>query len=98
MTDFRLLDRALVDYREIGRYTQRAWGRDKRRQYLKGLDRAFTHIAANPHLGVARDDIGPGVRAYLCQQHVVFYRQGQLGMEILRVLHMARDVHHVIGP
>ena len=45
---FKLTRQALDDLREIGRYTQKQWGKEQRCVYLNRLDEAFHRIAENP--------------------------------------------------
>jgi toxin ParE1/3/4 len=92
MDKFRLTQEAQADLDDIGRYTQRHWGVPQRTAYLTLLDDAFQRIAANPYLGRARHDIRPEVRSYVCKQQVILYRLISQGVEILRVLHHARDI------
>ena len=92
MSAYRLLAKAEADYRDIGRYTQRTWGPEQRRTYLIGLVAAFQRLADNPELGRLRPDLRTGLRSYVQGQHVIFYRIGPTTVEILRILHHARDV------
>ena len=42
MPSFTLTNMAKDDLKEIGRYTQKRWGRDQRDQYLTMLDTCFS--------------------------------------------------------
>ena len=92
MTTFRLTQLALADLRSIGRYTQTTWGREQRNRYLAKLDECFHLLAEKPLRGVSCDDIRSGYRKYPVGRHVVFYREAQEGIEIIRVLHISMDV------
>ncbi len=81
------------DLREIGRYTQRAWGREQARKYLLALHRVMQRLAANPHLGVMRDDIGEGYRRAHAGHHLGFYRTVGDDIVVVRVLHESMDAH-----
>lgn len=80
------------DLKGIGRYTQRAWGRDQARKYLRALHQMMQRLAANPQLGVMRDDIGEGYRSAPAGRHLVFYRTVGDDIVVVRVLHESMDV------
>jgi toxin ParE1/3/4 len=92
MADFRLAQEAQADLDDIGRYTQDVWGVPQRTAYLTLLDQAFHRLARKPGLGRARPDIRPDLRSYVCQRHVILYRLTDQGVQILRILHHARDL------
>ena len=80
------------DLKEIGRYTQRAWGREQARKYLRALHQVMQRLAANPHLGGPRDDVGEGYRSATVGHHLVFYRGVADDIVVVRVLHESMDV------
>ncbi|MBI5121586.1 MAG: type II toxin-antitoxin system RelE/ParE family toxin [Rhodospirillales bacterium] len=91
MAVWRLRSRAEQDIRDIAAYTEREWGVVLRRAYLKEIETRFDDLAANPYLGVARDDVRIGYRSSHIGRHVVFYRQQGDGIDIVRVLHDRMD-------
>lgn len=93
MPGFRVTRKAQADLIAIGRFTEREWGRNQRKSYLKQLDNSFGKIAENPELGTACDYIKTGYRKLPQGSHLIFYRLGAMGMvEIVRVLHKSMDV------
>jgi toxin ParE1/3/4 len=92
MPAFRLTQRAKADLKEIGRYTQRTWGREQRNRYLATLDASFHDLAQTPQKGRRCDDIRQGYRKYQVGRHVIFYRQEKTDIEIIRILHDRMDV------
>jgi toxin ParE1/3/4 len=96
VASYRLVGEAHLDLGEIGRYTQQTWGPTLRDGYLKALTRAFELLAENPGVGRSRNDIRPGLRSFLCRRHLIFYREGSGGVEIIRLLHASRDVDRVV--
>jgi toxin ParE1/3/4 len=52
---------------------------------------AFELLGDSPRLGRARRDLGSSVRQYLHRNYVIYYRTLRDGVEILRVLHGARE-------
>ena len=92
MSAFRLTQAAKQDLRSIGRYTQATWGREQRNRYLTKLDNCFHRLAKEPQRGRACDDVRVGYRKYLIGRHLIFYREVNEGIEIIRVLHDRMDV------
>jgi toxin ParE1/3/4 len=92
MPAFLLSEKALEDLKFIGRYTQKAWGREQRNKYLSKLDESFHILSKQPHLGSARDDIRKGYRVYHVGRHLIFYRPKPTVIEIIRILHDRMNV------
>ncbi len=80
------------DLKGIGRYTRRAWGREQARKYLRVLHQKLQRLAANPNLGIIRDDVGEGYRSAPVGRHLVFYRTTGDDIVVVRVLHESMDV------
>ncbi len=90
---FTLTNLAKADLREIGRYTQKRWGRAQRDLYLGMLDASFHQLAANPLDGKDCSEIRDGYRKLNAGRHVIFYRQNLAGLiEIVRILHGCMDI------
>src|SRR6266851_1504535 len=49
-------------------------------------------LATFPEMGRRRDDIAPNLRSIPVGNYVVFYRAAPNGIEVIRVLHGARDL------
>ncbi len=45
-------------------------------------------------MGRERPEIKPGYRSIAEGKHVIFYRVGDSGIEILRILHERMDIEH----
>lgn len=92
MSRFRITPRARDDLKNIGRYTERQWGKVQRNAYLKGLEKRFRWLAENPQLGKQRSDIAEGYYSFPQGEHVVFYLVGQEGIDIIGVPHKEMDI------
>ena len=89
---FTLTNQAKIDLKEIGRYTQRHWGREQRNRYLAMLDTCFHQLAVNPLQGKECSDIRTGYRKFTVGSHVIFYhRKNSDVIVIVRVLHSRMD-------
>jgi toxin ParE1/3/4 len=66
--------------------------------FVDRLAAKFKLLAGNPELGRLRDDLMPQLRSFPFERYVIFYRATSLGIEVLRVLHGARDVEAQFHP
>ena len=57
MPRFKITPRARDDLKNIGRYTERQWGKAQRNTYLQNFEKRFRWLAKNPQLGKHRSDI-----------------------------------------
>ena len=88
MPSFTLTKKAVADLREIGRYTEKHWGKEQRNKYLAQLDACFHQVAADPQKGKDCSEIREGYKKSYVGSHVVFYRLKTEGeVEIVRILH-----------
>lgn len=87
MTSYRFSKLARLDLIEIGDYTLDHWGADQAIRYLGSLERCFSLIAANPEIGRKCYRLRKGYRRIEHEKHVVFYRTGDEGVLVVRILH-----------
>jgi toxin ParE1/3/4 len=64
---------------------------------LDRFDKTFRMLADFPRGGPARPELGENVRSFPVGNYLVFYRPLDDGIEILRVLHGARDLRRIFG-
>ena len=57
----------------------------------------FDLLAENPRLGRERPEFAPELRSFAVHKYIVFYRPGPNGIEVVRVLHGARDIERIFG-
>ena len=92
MGTFALSQKAKADLKSIAAYTQRKWGKEKRKIYLRQFDDSFHMLADSPNLGVQCDFIKSGYREFPVTSHLIFYRTiSSAQIEIVRVLHKRMD-------
>lgn len=63
---------------------------------LESIDDKCAALAASPLMGRARDELLPGIRSFPAGHYVIFYQPIEDGIEVVRVLHGARDLPSVI--
>lgn len=92
MTTFSVSKAARADLKNIAAYTQKVWGAEQRRTYLKGLDLAFHLLAENPLTGTPCNYVVGGLRKHSFESHIIFYENSDDEIIIIRVLHKSMDV------
>ena len=66
--------------------------------WVDRLDKQFQVLAMQPMMGRARDELEPGVRSFPFGRYVVFYLPLDGGIDVVRVLHGARDIDAAFNP
>ncbi len=87
----RITPRARDDLKNIGRYTERTWGKAQRNRYLKSIEARFQWLAESPLLGKHRTDIFEGYYSFPEGQHVIFYLIGSNAIDIIGIPHKEMD-------
>ncbi len=92
MGTFILTHAALADLKSIAAYTQRKWGKEQRKIYVRQFDDAFHMLAETPDVGIKCDLIKPGYKKFPNASHLIFYRcLSDDQIEIVRILHKRMD-------
>jgi toxin ParE1/3/4 len=89
--------RAQSDLAEIWNYIADAdeMGADA---FIDTIDLKFQALRERPNMGRARDELAEGLRSFPVGRYVIFYRILSEGIEIVRVLHGARDLAPIFLP
>lgn len=61
-------------------------------KHRQRLEKRWSALIDQPRMGTKRDDIEPNLRSVTEGNYVIFYRIVADGIEIVRVLHSARDI------
>ena len=70
-------------------------------RFYRAAEETFALLATQPKMGRTRDFVNPrlkGVRVCLMKEferHLIFYRPIKGGIEVLRVIHGARDIENL---
>jgi len=67
-------------------------------RWVDQLDAQFRVLATQPMMGRARNELAPGVRSLPVGRYLVFYVPLDDGIDVVRVLHGARDIDAVFNP
>ena len=65
--------------------------------WLDSINEKCQLLARMPELGRKRNDLAPGLRGLPVGNYVIFYRLVPEGIQVIRVLHGARDIPEVFG-
>ena len=68
------------------------FGAAQTHRYITSLKRCLALLGENPAMGNRADDIATGLRRFTHRSHVVFYREGEGGIFVVRVLHKNMDI------
>lgn len=64
---------------------------------LDTIDRRCRLLLDQPGLGRARPELAPDLRSFAVGRYLLFYVPQAQGIEVVRVLHGARDIDEVFG-
>jgi len=64
---------------------------------MDDLDAATQNLATQPLIGKARREFGPGIRSFPVRDYVIVYRPILDGVELVRVVHGARDLERLLS-
>jgi toxin ParE1/3/4 len=88
--------RAAADILEIWDYIAED-SLDAADRWVDRLDKQFDLLATQPLMGRAREELAPGVRGIPFGRYVIFYMPLADGIDVIRVLHSARDIDAAFG-
>lgn len=66
-------------------------------RFVDQLDEQFGLLATQPQMGRARGELAPDIRSFPFGRYVIFYLPIDEGLDVVRVLHSARDIDAVFG-
>lgn len=70
---------------------------DSALDFVTRLQLACEQLAQIPGMGRKRDDLARGLRSFPVEKYVIFYRIVKEDIEIVRVLHSARDIESIFS-
>ncbi|KYC37847.1 plasmid stabilization protein [Scytonema hofmannii PCC 7110] len=79
------------DLKEIWNYIA-DYSEERADSLLRVLDEKMQKLAQFPLMGKERAEILDGLRSFPVNNYIIFYRPIDKGIEVIRVLHGARDI------
>jgi toxin ParE1/3/4 len=92
MTAYKVSRAAQADMRAIWIFTRKQWGAPQADLYMRGIFDALSILATNPLLGIDRHQVKAGYRSHICGRHILWYKNVDGLVVLIRVLHSAMDV------
>ena len=68
---------------------------DRADEFLDRVEGKLQTLARNPGLGRRREDLFAGLQSFSIGNYVVFYREIENGIDVIRVLHGSRDIEDI---
>ena len=62
---------------------------------VDALDEAAQMLANSPGIGRERDELSKGLRSFPVGKYMLFYRRRKSGIQLVRVLHGARNLKRI---
>ena len=93
----RLSEAAQVDLEDIWVYN----AQDNVRAADRFLDRIHemcSRLAESPRMGRKRDELSRDIRSFAVGTYVIFYRPGEHGIDVARILSGYRDIEDILEP
>ena len=91
MASFLLTPAAQADLDDIWDYTVERWGVAQAERYIREIQATCDALGNGKMVGRSAEEIRTGYRRYPAGSHVVFSRQVESTIEIVRVLHQNMD-------
>jgi toxin ParE1/3/4 len=91
MSRFHLTPQAEADLDSITDYYA-ANNPDAGTRLLDEITARCRQLGSQPRSGRPRSDLGPGIRSAVVRRYVIFFRGATNGIDVLRVLHGARNI------
>jgi toxin ParE1/3/4 len=63
--------------------------------FIEKLYEAIEGLGRHPSSGRHREELAPGIQSFPFGRYIIFYRAATNSIEIVRVLHGARDIENI---
>lgn len=63
---------------------------------LESLEKKFQTLSIHPQMGRIREEFSRSLRSFSTGTYVIFYKPIEDGIEVIRVLHGARDIESLL--
>lgn len=88
--------RARIDLAEIWDYIAED-SEARADAFIETISEKLQTLAESPSIGRARDILGESLRSFPVGRYVIFYLPLQDGIDVVRILHSARDLDTALG-
>ena len=88
-------EKSVSDLKEIAEYIQPGNAERASSFIHEIIDFCKQELAMNPRIGRGRDDLNQNLRSFPFRKYVIFYRYHIHHLEIIHVIHSARDIRQI---
>ena len=89
---------AIKQLEDIYAFGIERWGERQAISYQERILRPIELLRLNPQLGRARDEMLDGVRSFLVERHIVYYRVGELDLLVMGIYRDRADLTKAFRP
>ena len=82
---------AAADINEIWDYSAGNWGPDQADRYTDGIRDICIDLASGTRTG-RQTELRAGLLKHPAGRHMVYYRQTETGIDVIRILHQSMDI------
>ncbi|HEY9852847.1 MAG TPA: type II toxin-antitoxin system RelE/ParE family toxin [Leptolyngbyaceae cyanobacterium] len=68
---------------------------DRADEFLDRLEGKLQTLALNPGMGRRREELLTGLRSFPSDNYIIFYREIEGGIDVIRILHGSRDFEEI---
>jgi len=97
MPRLRITPRATLDLIEIWNYIA-DYSVENADIFIDQLHESMQNLCRLPGMGRLREELAPRIRSFPFQRYMIFYRVDRKTLEVVRVIHGARDVENSFEP
>ncbi|MDR5736182.1 type II toxin-antitoxin system RelE/ParE family toxin [Caballeronia sp. LZ025] len=91
MKSFVLSPAAEVDLDEIWDYSIENWGERQAERYIRMIQDTIIGLADGTQLSHSAEHVRPNYRKVLVGSHVLFFKEDQQVVDVIRILHQRMD-------
>ena len=96
MPNIRVAEAAGEDLEDIWQYVAKN-NAEAARRLIKEITGKFKLLRDHPNIGREENTLLGALRSFPVRNYIIFYKPFDKGIEILRILHSARDVDNILG-
>ena len=94
---YKLSEAAASDIENMFTRSVVDFGIEQTETYSLSLNQCLELLGDNPEMGTTADDIRPGYRYFLHENHIIFYIPHKRDILIVRILHKRMDVNQTFN-
>lgn len=96
MGEYLLTPTTQADIEGIWDFTVSRWGVMQAERYVRDIQATCEALAAGTLISQPAEDIRSGYRKTLIGSHVLFFKQGDSAIEVMRILHQSMDIERYV--